>query len=150
MAKTSLTVRMSIHGVRETLQALRALPKEANDQIRDKSLELSKMLTGRLQSAARIDSAQSALMAPTIRPARDRVPTVQAGGMRKVGRNRVPAYKVLFGSEFGSNNLKQYRPHQQGGYWFFVTVDNEQGPIAKAWREAADEVVRSFSSGVGG
>jgi hypothetical protein len=147
MAKTALTVKMQIEGVRETLRAFSVLPKEAQDALRDRSEELSKQLATKLKVAAIANGPQSGLMAPTIKAKRDRVPAVQAGGTRKVGSNKKPAYKILFGSEFGSNNLDQFRPHQADGYWFFQTVRRDEGGIAKAWVQMADDVAAAFARG---
>ena len=115
MAKTALTVNMPIEGARETLRAFRKLPKEASQELRERSLKLSETLANRARQAARSDSPQAALMAPTIKARRDRLPSIQVGGSKRVGRNRKPAYKILFGSEFGSNTLRQSRlPHPPG------------------------------------
>jgi len=147
MAKTALTVKMQIEGVRETLRAFSVLPKEAQDALRDRSQELSKLLAAKLKVAASADSRQAALMATTVKANRDRVPSITAGGTRKVGRNKVPAYKILFGSEFGSNHLKQFRPHQADGYWFFAVVKRDAADIARAWQQAADDVAAAFARG---
>lgn len=147
MAKTSLTIGVQIDGVRETLAAFRNLPKEASDALRDASQELARKLALSAQRAAAGDSSpQSALLVPTIRAGRDRVPVVQAGGTRRVGRNRTPAWKLLFGSEFGSNRYKQFGHKHAGrtGYWLFPTVERERTTIARAWRQAADDVTRAW------
>jgi hypothetical protein len=145
MAKSSFNVRVEIDGIFETLRALNKLPKEANDQIRKKSLELSKDLAGKAQRSGIAEGSQAALVATTVKARRDRVPVVAAGGTKRLGRNRKPAYKLLFGSEFGADKLKQYKPHiGSGSYWFFKTVDENKQEIAGEWRKAADEIVRSF------
>ncbi|MFI5561504.1 hypothetical protein ACIA2T_19675 [Amycolatopsis japonica] len=93
------------------------------------------------------ESRQAALIAPTIRAARDRVPAVQAGGMRRVGRNKKPAYKVLFGSEFGARTYKQFKPHRGAeGYWFFPLVERDAQDISAAWSKAANDIVKEFGS----
>jgi hypothetical protein len=144
-SKTALTVSVRIEGVRETLGAFRRLPKEASDDLRRRTLELADVLAGRMAGAARADSAQSALMAPTLKAVRDRVPAITAGGATRVGRNSVPAYKIIFGSEFGSTILRQYRPHLgRGSYWMWRTVEANQVEIAGAWDRVARDVVDSF------
>lgn len=147
MAKT-LTLRLHITGVRETIRAFGGLPKDANDELRDKAQELSEDLARKVTNAGRADTAQSALIAPTVKAKRDRVPVIQAGGTKRVGSNRKPAYKVLFGSEFGSNQLKQFRPHVgQDSYWFFKTVEDSSPEIGQAWNEAADDIIRKWARG---
>lgn len=143
----NLTLRLNIAGINETLRKFREMPKEASDELRDASKEIADDLAAKTKGAATSDSPQSALIAPTIKAVRDRVPVVQAGGTKRVGRNRVPAYKVLFGSEFGSNNLRQFRPHRgAASYWFFKAVENEQSNIAEKWNQAADRIINKWGS----
>jgi hypothetical protein len=144
-AKQSLTIRIKISGVREVLNALRALPKEANAEIRDKALEIAQHIAAEAKQAGFNEGSQAALVATTVRAAKDRLPTVVAGGNKKLGSNRKPAYKLLFGSEFGSNRYPQYRPHLgRDSYWFFRTVDDNQAEISRMWLEAADEIIKRF------
>jgi hypothetical protein len=143
--KTGLTVQIGIVGLRETIAALNALPKDAGVEIRAAAQELAKKLAASAQQAGRVAGRQAALVATTVRPARDRVPVVTAGGTRKLGRNREPAYKLLFGSEFGANYYRQYRPHLgKGSYWFFRTIEDEQATIAAEWLHAADAIIQKF------
>lgn len=142
-----LTVNLHIEGVKETLDRLNEMPKEANDAIKDRATEIARPVAERVRRAAK-SRPQDALLATTVRVRRDRLPVVLVGGAKKVGRNRVPAYKVLFGSEFGSNHLKQFRPHLgQQGYWFFPTIEDSGQEIADAWNEAATDVIDEFSGG---
>lgn len=149
MAKTSLTVDLHIEGARETLAAFRRLPKEASAELRDRALKLSELLASTASRAARGDSPQAAAVASTIKARRDRVPSVQVGGAKRVGSRRTPAFKILFGAEFGASpSLPQFRPHRgREGYWFFPSVEAEQGRISREWNKAADEVVRKFTAG---
>ncbi len=148
MASQSLAITVRIEGGRETLAAFRRLPREASTALRERSLELAKALAARVQSSATGDSPQSALMATTVKAKRDRIPVIEAGGTTRVGSSRVPAYKVLFGSEFGARTLPQYRPHVgRGSYWMFRTVEDNEAMIAAGWLRAADDIVRAFGEG---
>lgn len=150
MAKRGLTVNVQIDGLRETLSAFRKLPKEASHQLRDAATKLSEKIAGKAREAALGDSSpQSKLVAPTVKARRDRVPVVAAGGATRVGRNRVPVHRVLFGAEFGSDRFSQFhRPHQgRRGAWFFPTVEENAALINTEWNQAADAVVRQFSEG---
>lgn len=143
--KQTLTVGIAISGARETLAAFRGLPKEASQALRERSMDLAQSLAGKVASAARGDSGQSALIAPTVKAVRDRVPVITAGGTKRVGRNSVPAYKIIFGSEFGARTLAQYRPHLgRGSYWMFKTVKANEAQIAAAWRKVADDIEQYF------
>lgn len=144
-AKTSLTVTIRIDGVRETLAAIAALPKDAQNELRDAAKDLAEDLAAAARASAIDEGSQAALLAVTVKPARDRVPVVVAGGTKRLGRNRKPAFKLLFGSEFGSHRLEQYKPHiGTAGYWFFPTIEQESAAIADRWLQAADNVVERF------
>ncbi|MGA6164310.1 hypothetical protein [Amycolatopsis magusensis] len=150
MATTSLTVRLHIEGARETLRVLATLPKDASKELREASLELSKSLAVKVKADGMGDAApQSPLVASTVRAERDRVPVISVGGTRRLGRNKKPAYKLLFGSVFGANEYPQFhRPH--GGtqaYWFFPVVEESAPEQSAAWNKAADNVIRRFSEG---
>lgn len=163
MAKTALTVRMSITGLRPTLRALKELPKEANDRLREETLKLADTLAVKVRADGMADAApQSKLVATTVKAVRDRVPVVQAGGSTRLGRHRAPAYGLLFASVFGMNARSgwyakrryrtshghQYREHLgQHAYWFFPVVEAEQSTISAAWRKVADQIVHDFSEG---
>lgn len=152
MAKTGLTVRVEIAGLRETLAKLNTLPKAANDAIKDHSQQLAGYLARRAQGRARGDrSPQAKRVAQTIKVMRDRVPVIQAGGTQRIASSRVPAYKLLFGSEFGSNQLGQFgkRHNGQQGSWFYGTVEDHAAEIADALSEAADETIEHFTKGGG-
>lgn len=147
-ARTSLTVTVRIDGLRETLNALSRMGPDANREIRAKSLELSRLLAVRAAAAARAQGRQGPLVARTVKPKLDRVPTVTAGGASpRLGRGRARPYELLFGSEFGSHRFKQFgKPHLgRGSYWFFRTIEAEQPATIRAWMAAADEVVARFS-----
>ncbi|MDN5929489.1 MAG: hypothetical protein L0I24_00220 [Pseudonocardia sp.] len=141
----ALRLNIRIEGVRETLAGFRGLGREASAELRTKTLELSETLAGRVRAAASSQGSQAALMGPTVKARKDRVPSIQAGGSKRVGRNRKPAHKLLFGSEFGATELKQYRPHLgKGSYWFYITVERNEAEIADAWKTLADDVATRF------
>lgn len=150
MAKTAFTMRIQAEGLTETLSAFRKLPKDATKALRDGTLEISQKLAAKARQAAMSDFApQSKLVAPTVKAVKDRVPAIQAGGAKRVGRHRVPAYKVLFGSEFGANRYPQFhRSHQgQEGAWFFPIVEANQAQVMAQWRKAADDIIDEFTAG---
>lgn len=160
MASKSLAVSVHVTGVRQTLAAFARLPKEASDDLRTETLKLSESLARKVADAARIDSDQAALIAPTVKAVRDRIPAITAGGTKRVGRNRVPAYRILFGSEFGARRRfgwyaqrqyahsagRQYRRHLgKGSYWFFQAVEDATPDISTAWSKVADDIVTAWS-----
>lgn len=140
-----------VEGVRETQAAFRRLPKAARDALKHRTQELSGDLAASAATAARGHSRQYAMLAGLIRAYRGTTPAVGGGGARRVGRNRVPAYKVLFGAEFGSNRLLQFRPHRgREGYVIFPTVEREQARVLAAWQAAAADVAADFTRDGGG
>lgn len=148
MAKGSFSVNVTGHGVRETLAAFNRLPKDASQELRERSLALAEALVPKIQADARADvSPQAKLLAPTVKARRDRVPVVVAGGTKRIGRLRRPAWTLLFGAEFGSNRFRQFRKSHTGraGSWMFGVVETHRAAIFKAWDEAADAVVRKFT-----
>lgn len=146
MSKQALTVNVKIEGVRETLAAFNRLPKEASAELRKSSKELAELLAREAQTAGRARGGQAALVAGTVKAASDRVPVVQAGGAKRLGKSRAPAWKLLFGSEFGSNQYKQFHHAHTGrdGLWFFPSVEKNAAKIAAAWNKAADEIADRF------
>lgn len=152
MAKrTSMMLRIRIDGLHETIRAFRDLPKDANRELRQRTLKLSEDLADKVEAAARRDSEQSALLAPTVRAQKDRTPSIRVGGTKRVGRNRVPAYKVLFGANFGARYLTQFRAWNGGAgnedYFIYSTVEENEPLIADAWRRVADDVLREWGRG---
>jgi hypothetical protein len=145
-----LTVTIEIEGLREALDALGQIGKEANGKIRDKAGEIAEEEAGRVRAAGRAEGRQAAIVAGTVKVRRDRVPVVQAGGGARIGRRKKPAGKLLFGSEFGATYLRQYKPHLgREGYWFFPTITDDQPLIERQWLQAADEILALFGSSRG-
>lgn len=151
--RKSLTMTVRIEGVKETLAKFRQLPKDASDEIRERSMRLAEVLAVKAQAAARSDvSPQAKLVASTIRPRRDRVPVIVAGGSKRVGRRRSPAWGVLFGAEFGANQYPQFgKPHQgREGSFLFPVVEENSELVEREWNAAADDVIARFTAGGGG
>jgi hypothetical protein len=148
VAKRTLTITVQATGVRETLAAFNGLPKEASAQLRKAAEDLAQVLATDARASGQREGSQAALVAGTVRPGRDRVPVVQAGGAKRVGSRRAPAWKLLFGAEFGSNRFTQFpRAHQgSAGIWFFPTIEENAATIARRWRQAADDILTAFAS----
>lgn len=149
MAKSGLVINIRAAGIPQTLKALKDIGKHAEAEIRVAALDLAKEMATAVKAAGMAEGSQAALVSTTVKATRDRVPVVQAGGAKKLGSNRKPAFKLLFGSEFGSNAYKQFgKPHiGNGSYWFFKTVEEHAPEILDRWQEAADEIVRKYGEG---
>lgn len=151
MAKTSLTINVQIEGLRETMRAFRDLPQEASTELRDASGLIANDMVTWIKNAAMGDSAQSAAVAGTTKAVRDRVPVVQIGGAKKVTSSKAAAYKILFGANFGSRTLKQFRSWAGVGndYFIFKNIDQHRGEIEARWLDAADAAIRKWSQSEG-
>lgn len=163
MAKDSFTVTVRIEGVRETLRVFNALPKNANDALKDRTKEIASKVAESATAAGVRAGSQAALVSRSVKVKRDRVPAVQAGGSSPaLGRYGAPPSALLFGSEFGMDSHSgwyrksrydesagsQYHPHTgQVGAWFFPTVEREAPAISEAWNRVADDIVHSLIEG---
>lgn len=160
MAKETLTLRIHASGVRETLAAFRALPKQADAQLRDASQDIADAMARAARTGSRID-AQSAAVGKTVKVVRDRVPAVQVGGSAVVTSSGARAYQLLFGSEFGARGRfgwfahpryadspgRQFKPHQgTDGRWFFPAVEGQVPAAIARWSKAADEIVEFWAA----
>lgn len=144
----ALTVTLRIDGLRETLRAFDRLPDDADTQLRDASQRIADSMAGHIRAAATAEGRQAGALARTVRARRDRVPVVVAGGTSRLGRKRKPAFKLLYGSEFGSHRLPQFKPHMgSGSYWFFTTVEDREVEMGREWSAAADRIIRAFGTG---
>lgn len=146
MAKTAFTVKVHAEGVRETLAAFRRLPKEASGELRKSARELVATLVPKIRAAAyAAPTPQASKVAPKVRPLSDRVPAIQATD--PVKPRGIRGHGVLFGAEFGSNQFGQFHHAHTGreGLWFFPTVERDADDIVKAWRKAADAIIRDFT-----
>jgi hypothetical protein len=143
MAGKALVINVKIDGLRETMRAFRGLPKDASAELRDAAGEIADDMVGWIRNAAENDSAQSALMAGTVKVVRDRVPAITVGGSTRVGRNRAPAYKILFGANFGSRSMRQFRPWAGQGqdYFIFSNIEGHAKEIEARWLDAADKII---------
>jgi len=141
------TIRIEVtnRDVRRILKAFRDLPKDASDELRDANQRIADALAAKVAAAATASDAQSALMAQTVQSRRDRVPVVVAGGRQKVGSRRTPAYKILYGSEFGATYWRQFRPHRgAASYWLFRTVRENEDDTVTDWAHVAEAIARKW------
>jgi hypothetical protein len=145
VAKDSLTVKIGISGLKETLAAFRALPDEATVALKNASGDIADQVADAIRSRAVATGSQARILADTVKSKRDRVPVVSAGGSVGIGRHRKPAYKLLFGSEFGATHLKQFKARNTSGYWFYPTVTEMKDDMSKHWLAAADEIAKAWS-----
>jgi hypothetical protein len=161
-SRTSITVRPDLSDYRGLLKALNQIDKESQYVLKDEVYAISAWTAQGIKQAAFAHPfypKQAAVVAATIRPARDRVPTVYIGGSKGRASGGANAGQLLFGNEFGGNrnafgNLSAFpnggyrfppRTAREGrgnkGYWIFPTLKAMQPEIKKRWFRAVNEVM---------
>ena len=172
--KTTMTVKPDLGDYRGLLKALSVMGKEANGELKNEVASISLWTAGAIKTSAYVGArfpAQAALVASTIRPARDRVPTLTIGGSKKMPvtrkitqANPAPnAGQLLFGNEFGgtpesrksvsgfSNGGYRLPPRSpkegrgNAGYWIFPTLKAIQPTIKRRWQEACVKVMDNWA-----
>ena len=146
MAKT-----LTFYQVAGLNRALRKLPKTANANLRDASQVIAEKVAKDAAGNARSDGGVAALVAPTIRSGRDRVPVVKMGGSARLpgprNRNgkRQTIGDVIWGAEFGGGarpTTQQFKPHLgQTGYFLWPTVRGDREFIEKEYGDAILEAI---------
>jgi hypothetical protein len=160
--RTTITVRPDLRDYRELLKALNLMDKEAQVGLKDEVYSISSWTAQGIKQAGFAHPfypKQAAVVAATVRPARDRVPTVYVGGTKGRASGGANAGQLLFGNEFGGNrnafgNLSAFpnggyrfppRTAREGrgnkGYWIFPTLKTMQPEIKKRWFKAVNEVM---------
>jgi len=142
-------VTVTVRGDREVMAALRRLPREGNDELRDGAGRLAQMLARTARGFAS-GNRQARAAARTVEVVRDRFPSITAGPEKR-----------LMGSEFGAtarfgwyakarywdSPARQYRPHRgRASYWFFLAQERRQAEIEAGWRDVLDATVRRWSA----
>jgi hypothetical protein len=171
--RSTITVRPDLSDYRGLLKALSQMDKDSQKALKNEVASISAWTaTGIRQAAANAPYAkQATLVAATVKPARDRVPTVRIGGSKKMLVSRkiteaspAPnAGQLLFGSEFGGErNAKDSqssfpnggfrfpeRSPREGrgnaGYWIFPTLKAMQPEIKKRWFSACNKVMDNWA-----
>lgn len=146
MAK--LTAYNNIAGLN---RALRRLPKEATAELRDASRRVADMVAMHAAQRAYSLGGVAALVAPTLKASRDRVPVVKMGGSAKLpafgngwehsrSGARQSTGDLIWGAEFGGRgrpSTQQFLPHLgQVGYFLWPTVRDDGDEIHEAYSEA--------------
>jgi hypothetical protein len=161
-ARTSITVRPDLKDYRELLKALNLMDKQAQVGLKDEVYSISAWTAKGIQQAGYghpIYPKQAQIVAASVKPSRDRVPTVRVGGSRGRVSGGANAGQLLFGNEFGGDrnaygNLNAFpnggyrfpaRTSREGrgntGYWIFPTLKAMQPEIRKRWFVAVNKVM---------
>ena len=143
------TVGIGVKGLRTTQRKLKELPDDAKGELVKASGRIAKVVGD--QAAMRFTALgnQGPLVGRTLRSTKGTVPTIKVGGSSKLGRNKAPAYKLLYGTEFGSDKYKQFHAAHTGrvGRALYPTVRDRAEYMYSQWKDAADKVARDFAEG---
>ena len=164
--RSTITVKPDLGDYSGLLKALNAMGKEANGELKNEVASISAWTANAIKTSAYVGArfpAQAAIVAATVRPARDRVPTVYVGGGKGRASGGANAGQLLFGNEFGGErNIKgslsafpqggfrfPERSPREGrgnaGYWIFPTLKVAQPEIKRRWQEACVKVLDNWA-----
>ena len=160
-------IEVEPYELKQLFSLLSALPKEAQNEIRDQAQFLSKRLAGQLLMFSHSAPApQTRLVAQSISTPRDRLIRVDIGGSKKVGRKyggetskngktrvrqrQAVAGELLWGTEFGGHagvdeinrpytNRFKAAP-KKSGYWINPAVDYYVPVVAREYSQLIQDV----------
>lgn len=136
---------------------LRALPREANAQLRDAAGEVARFVADDAQGAAMQLGGLARLVAPAIQVGRDRVPVVRLGSRqalpssgqgweRRRQGSRQTLADVAMGAEFGGRgrpSTRQFQPHRgKRGYFLWPTVRRDSDRTQKTYSAALADALQ--------
>ena len=152
---TGKSVKMSIpvEGAEHIKEAFRDLPDTAKNTLRQQGTVLASGQAAKIRARAEADSAQSRLIAPSIRAGINQdFPAVMVGGSGHVaGHADVQYSDVVFGAEFGGKKTiltQQFRPHKgKQGYFLFPQMREDAQDLIDAYVDAIDRVLDGMRIG---
>ena len=155
------SVEVEIKGLYPFLKRAAAADPMFNKEIRAASVKLIGQVVTKVQSTAATapNSRQAIESAKGFRARPDRVPVIKLNGSagfvsttrpNRKRKTKVTRGDVFFGSEFGSNRLKQF-PARSGsffggnrGYYFWPTIEDMSEDIAKEYLNALDSITNKL------
>ncbi len=163
--RTSITVKPDLTEYKSLLKAISVMDKQAQGALKDEVASISKWTAQGMVYASygALMPNQAAIVAATIRPARDRVPTVYIGGAKGRASGGANAGQLLFGNEFGGErnakgSLSAFpnggyrfpeRSDREGrgnkGYWIFPSLKEMQPTIRRRWFVAVNKVMDNWA-----
>lgn len=165
-SRQSITIKPDLADYRGLLKALNVMDKEAQFALKDDVYSISSWTATEIQRAGFAHPyypRQAAVAAATVRPSRDRVPTVYIGGSKGRLSGGANAGQILFGNEFGGdrnafgnqnvfpNGGYRFPPRTSregrgnAGYWIFPTLKAMQPEIKKRWFAAVNKVMDNWA-----
>jgi len=164
--RTTKTISPDLKDYRGLLKALSLMDKEAQFELKNDVYAISSWTAKGIQQAGYshpIYPKQASIVAASVKPSRDRVPTVRVGGSKGRVSGGANAGQLLWGNEFGGNrnaygNLTAFpnggyrfppRTSREGrgntGYWIFPTLKAMQPEIKRKWFAAVNKVMDNWA-----
>ena len=164
--RTTITVRPDLQDYRGLLKALNLMEKESQLQLKDDVYAISAWTAKGIQQAGYAHPFypnQARIVAQSVKPSRDRVPTVRVGGSKGRVSGGANAGQLLWGNEFGGdrNALGNLNAFANGGYRFpprtsreapgntgysiFPTLKAMHPEIKKRWFAAVNKVMDNWA-----
>jgi hypothetical protein len=135
-------VEAYIDGLNDVLRALRALPKEANNELREASKDIAnKYMAPAWREAAMNAGPWGEKIAESVKVRRDRVPAVQIGGNRRVFSGGATATMVRYPSDSGQKR-DSWAPFEKTN-WIQLTRSYQE-PALREWAKAVDDIVAKW------
>ncbi len=139
--------------------ALRKLPKDTVSRLRDASVTIAAKVASDAQGRAQQEGKLAALVGPSIRATRDKVPVVRMGGATRLpdsgagwSHSRKGSHQtvgdVLFGSEFGGGRrptTQQFLPWLgHTGYFLWPSVRADDAYITTEYSAALNKALQDI------
>lgn len=142
-----------VEGLNDVLRAFRTLDKEGNAELRNTVQGITQKHAEALRRAgANNPDKRVQQVSQTTKAARDRVPTVQVGGAKRIqvsrGGTLPTAGDLVFGTEFGAEpgGTNAWRfPPATTSIWLFATLKGRQREVLAEWEKAVDSVIEKWS-----
>lgn len=148
-----ITVKVDDYELRKLLAALNKMDDIAKNDMRKISSDLAEraaqFVTTWAYNAPNPAQADAVMKSLRVNK-RDKAPNFTLGGRIKVTRSNAYAGNLLFGSEFGSDRLKQFPPRSprkgrgNRGWFIFVALARFQPVIYREWLGGAEKIINAW------
>lgn len=147
----AVKIGVPVDGLKPMLDRIRALPKTAQNEIREASQAIADDEAARIRGAGARFGGLAARVAPTVKSRRDRIPAIVGGGAKRVGDDgKGRSGDLFFGAEFGGRGRRrtqQFLPHRgTEGYWFFAQLREDQDRMMERWMQVVDAIAREWEA----
>lgn len=140
-------VEVRVDGLNSLLRDLRALPKEAQAELRDASKDIAaRHMVPAWRAAAMGAGPWGPKLAESIRAKRDRVPSIVIGSTRKAFSGGASPTMVRFPSHAGQTRQATPEAFEPTG-WMSRAKPAYIGRAMAEWGFAVDKIVRDFNNG---